>query len=282
MQSLTKQLKELKKRQKLEGHPISKHLRQVAQDRFQDVLKERKEQQEEQQKIKAADAEDKRALHLAKSREYLARQAAISTEQKWKKQRLEEAAAEKEFKSNLKQFHANIATVVAKHLMAELEKFKAEGAADELKANVQKPAVTARGKQRKNLPLFSCMEKGETVAREVEPKVFRYIGSLVQAPGMSHHNCTCSEALEWVMCKGKRMYQHKTGVTGVGPVLKELLEFTLPYYEHACGQRWSAQTLLQEADYNVDFAYLAGVWRYSHALGPTYFPGGVREWPPDL
>ena len=98
MQSLTKQLKDLKKRQKLEGQPISMHLRQVAQDRFQDVLKERKEQQEEQQKIKAADAEEKRALHLAKSREYLARQAAISTEQKWKKQRLEEAAAEKEFK----------------------------------------------------------------------------------------------------------------------------------------------------------------------------------------
>ena len=282
MQSLTKQLKELKKRQKLEGHPISKHLRQVAQDRFQDVLKERKEQQEEQQKVKAADAEEKRALHLAKSREYLARQAAISTEQKWKRQRLEEAAAEKEVKSNLKHFHATIATLVAKHLMAELEKFRADGAADELKANVQDPAVTARGKAKKTLPLFSCMEKGETVAREVDPKVFRYIGSIVQAPGMSHHNCTCSEALEWVMCKGKRMYQHAYGVNGVGPVLKELLEFTLPYYEHACGKRWSAQTLLQEADYNVDFAYLAGVWRYSHALGPTYFPGGVREWPPNL
>ena len=126
------------------------------------------------------------------------------------------------------------------------------------------------------------MEKGETVAREVDPKVFRHIGSLVQAPGMSHHNCTCSEALEWVMCKAKRMYQHAYGVNGVGPVLKELLEFTLPYYEHVCGKRWSAQSLLQEADYNVDFAYLAGVWRYSHALGPTYFPGGVREWPPDL
>ena len=117
------------------------------------MLKERKEQQEHQQKIKAADAEEKRALHLAKSREYLARQAAISTEQKWKKQRLEEAAADKEVKSNLKHFHANIATWVAKHLMAELVKFRPEGAADELKANVQKPAVTARGKQRKNRPL---------------------------------------------------------------------------------------------------------------------------------
>ena len=281
MQSLTKQLKELKKRQKLEGQPISKHLRQVAQDRFEDVLKERKEQQEHQQKVKAADAEEKRALHLAKSREYLARQAAISTEQKWKRQRLEEAAAEKEVKSMLRQFHANIATVVAKHLMAELEKFKAEGAADELKANVQRIDVKRRGKGRKYLPLFSCMEKGETVAREVDPKVFRHIGSLVD-PSMSHHNCFCSEAFEWLMCKGKRMYQHKTGVTGVGPILQELLQFTLPYYDHVCGERWSAGTLLQEADYNVDFTYLAGVWRYSHALGPTYFPGGVREWPPDL
>ena len=199
MQSLTKQLKELKKRQKLEGHPISKHLRQVAQDRFQDVLKERKEQQEEQQKVKAADAEEKRALHLAKSREYLARQAAISAEQKWKKQRLEEAAADKEVKSNLEKSTRISPRGWPTTSWRSLEKFRADGAADELKANVQDPAVTARGKAKKTLPLFSCMEKGETVAREVDPKVFRYIGSLVQAPGMSHHNCTCSEALEWVM-----------------------------------------------------------------------------------
>ena len=281
MQSLTKQLKELKKRQKLEGHPISKHLRQVAQDRFQDVLQQRKEQPEEKKKLRAADVEERRTIHAAKSREYLARQAAIKTEQAWKKQRLEDAAAEKTIKAHLKQFHENIATLVAKHLMTELPKFSPE-AAKQLKANAQRPDVKTRGRARKNLPLFSCMEKGETVVREVDPKVFRYIGSLVQAPGMSHHNCICSEALEWVMCKGQRMYQHKTGVTGVGPVLKELLEFTLPYYEHVCGKRWSAQSLLQEADYNVDFAYLAGVWRYSHALGPTYFPGGVREWPPNL
>ena len=281
MQSLTRQLKDLKKRNKLEGHPISKYLREVAHDRFQDVLKRRKEQEEYKQKVKAADAEEKRKLHDAKSREYVSRQAAVNTEQAWKRQRLEDDAAQKKIKSNLKQFHEEIAALVAKHLMAELKKFSPESA-DQLNANAQKLEVVNRGKARRNLPLFSCMEKGETVAREVDPKVFRYIGSLVQAPGMSHHNCTCSEAFEWVMCKGQRMYQHAYGVNGVGPVLKELLEFTLPYYEHACGKRWSAQSLLQEADYNVDFAYLAGVWRYSHALGPTYFPGGVREWPPNL
>ena len=74
----------------------------------------------------------------------------------------------------------------------------------------------------------------------------------------------------------------KDGAIGVGPVLKELLEHTLPYYEHVCGQRWSVGIGLQDADYNVDSAYMSGVWRYSHALGPTYFPGGVREWPPNL
>jgi len=82
-------------------------------------------------------------------------------------------------------------------LMTELPKFSPE-AAKQLKANAQKPEVMGRGRARKNLPLFSCMEKGETVAREVDPKVFRYIGSLVQAPSMSHHNCikNCSEAFE--------------------------------------------------------------------------------------
>ena len=110
--------------------------------------------------------------------------------------------------------------------------------------------------------------------------MFRFIGSCVEAVSMRKHNCVCSEALEWLMCKGKRMYQHRLGVTGVSAVLTELLDFTLPYYEHVCGKRWSAGTLLQEADYNVDFAYLAGVWRYSHAFGAAYFPHGVREWPP--
>ena len=105
MQSLTRQLKELKKRNKLEGRPISKYLREVAHDRFQDVLKQRKEQEEYKQKVKAADAEEKRKLHNAKSREYVSRQAAVNTEQAWKRQRLEDDAAQKKFKSNLKQFH---------------------------------------------------------------------------------------------------------------------------------------------------------------------------------
>ena len=83
MQTLTQQLKELKKRKNLEGRPISKHLREVAHDRFQDVLKQRKEQEEYKQKVKAADAEEKRKLHDAKAREYVSRQAAVNTEQAW-------------------------------------------------------------------------------------------------------------------------------------------------------------------------------------------------------
>ena len=93
-------------------------------------------------------------------------------------------------------------------------------------------------------------------------------------------DCVCSEAFEWLICKAKRLYQTKHGVTRVGGVLQEILEHTLPYYEHVCGKRWSVGTLLQEAEYNVDFAYLPGVWRYSHALGGTAFPCGVRQWPP--
>ena len=281
MQSLNRQLQELKKRNKLEGRPISQHLRHLAKARFEDVVKERQEQQEHQQKLRAADAEDKRKLHEAKSREYLAKQAAVRTEQAWKKQRVKDEADQKQVKSNLKRFHQEIATLVAKHLMQELAKFSpADGQA--LKDNVQQKEVLNRGKARKKLPCFSCMEAGETVEREIDPKVFRYIGSVTEAANMSKHNCVCSESLEWLMCKGLRMYQHKDGVTGVGRVLKELLEHTLPYYEHVCCPRWSVSTLLQEADYNVDAAYLAGVWRYSHAVGEAYFPIGVRQWPPDF
>ena len=151
-----------------------------------------------------------------------------------------------------------------------------------LKAHVETKEVRNKGKARKNLPFFSCMEAGETVEREIDPKVFRYIGSVTLAPDMSKQNCVCSEAFEWLMCSGKRMYQHKSGVTGVGGVLKELLDHVCPYYEHVCYPRWSVGTLLTDADYNVDFAFLAGVWRYSHAVGEDYFPCGVRQWPPAL
>ncbi len=281
MKSLTLQLKELKKKNKLGGRPISQHLRQLAQDRFQDVLDKRKEQTEHKRKVQAADAAEKRKLHEAKTREYLAKQAAAKTEQAWKKKRLDDEAAEKKVKSNLKSFHEQIAELVAKHLMSELKKFSPEDS-NALKAHIKKPEVQARGKARKHLPLFTCMEKGETVAREVDPKVFRYIGSCVDTASMAKHNCDCSEAFEWLMCNGMRMYQHKEGVTGVGPVLHQLLNQTLPHYDHVCGHRWKSSVLLQEAGYNVDFAYLSGVWRYSHALGATYFPCGVRVWPPDF
>ena len=208
MKSLTLQLKELKKKNKLGGRPIAQHLRQLAQDRFQDVLDKRKEQTEHKRKVQAADAEEKRKLHEAKTREYLAKQAAAKTEHAWKKQRLDDEAAEKKVKSNLKSFHEQIAELVAKHLMSELKKFSPEES-KALKAHIKKPEVQARGKARKNLPLFTCMEKGETVEREVDPKVFRYIGSCVEVASGRKHNCVCSEALEWLMCNGMRMYQHK-------------------------------------------------------------------------
>ena len=281
MESLTHQLKALKKKEQLEGRPISQHLRHLAKNRFDDIVKEREAQNELQRKAKAADAEQKAKLHEAKTREYLAKQAAVRTEQAWKRQRLQEQSDEKKIKANLKSFHGQIATVVAKYLMNELTKFSPEhGAA--LKAHVETKEVRNKGKARKNLPFFSCMEAGETVEREIDPKVFRYIGSVTLATDMSKQNCVCSEAFEWLMCKGKRMYQHASGVTGVGGVLKELLDHVCPYYEHVCYPRWSVGTLLTDADYNVDFAFLAGVWRYSHAVGADYFPGGVRQWPPAL
>ena len=53
-----------------------------------------------------------------------------------------------------------------------------------------------------------------------------------------------------------------------------------PKYDSVCGQRWPAYELLNEQGFNLDFAFLAGVWRYSRALGAA-FPEGLPDvWPP--
>ncbi len=69
------------------------------------------------------------------------------------------------------------------------------------------------------------------------------------------------------------------GMTEIA-VLSTLWQRTLPFYEQLCGSRWNAHECLVEAWYNLDLAFLAGVWRYSHAVGIELFPCGVLVWPP--
>ena len=60
--------------------------------------------------LKTLDTENQRKVHDAKSREYLARQAALQTEQAFKKRKLEEEIEKKKIQKDFLDFHTNIAT----------------------------------------------------------------------------------------------------------------------------------------------------------------------------
>ena len=141
------------------------------------------------------------------------------------------------------------------------------------------PDVRRRGTRRFFLPEFTAMEPGDRVKKDVEPKVFRKIGTSVGGPGSSRLNCVASEPFEWLMCQQKRLYQTPHTVNGVASALTDFVNRTLPHYDIVVGERFKATELLLECDLIVDFAYLAGVWQYSNALGDK-FPPGVRQWPP--
>ena len=87
-----------------------------------------------------------------KTNEYLAKQAACQAEQAWKKQRLREEKEAKEQDNSLKEFHDNIASWVAKQLLA---KVRGMGAADKavLTAKCHTEEVLTRGKAKR---FFLC------------------------------------------------------------------------------------------------------------------------------
>ena len=86
-----------------------------------------------------------------------------------------------------------------------------------------------------------------------------------------------SETFEWEICNSKRLYSIPDG--GVA-VLDKTLGKVCPYYSDVVGQRWPAMQLLKEQNCNLDFAFLAGVWRYSRALGDAFPEGLPNCWPP--
>ncbi|CAE7467252.1 pip [Symbiodinium sp. CCMP2592] len=62
-------------------------------------------------------------------------------------------------------------------------------------------------------------------------------------------------------------------------LLDQLLRNTCPGYESLCSKRWSGRALLEESQNIADIAFLAGVFRFSAAVGVTAFPLGLHEWP---
>ena len=87
-----------------------------------------------------------------------------------------------------------------------------------------------------------------------------------------------SDSLEWVMCLGDRLASKPVGNDAMH-YLSKLLRTCCPSYLQVL-KRFGPATLLFRNNYNLDLAFLEGVWRYTAAVGRACFPQGLYAWPP--
>ena len=86
-----------------------------------------------------------------------------------------------------------------------------------------------------------------------------------------------SEPFEWVMCNFSKL----TARSGDAILwFSKFLRECCPKYMDLFDARFGPAVLVQSNGYNLDLAFLEGVWRYTHAVGKDWFPQGLYAWPP--
>ena len=121
------------------------------------------------------------------------------------------------------------------------------------------------------LPNFKCHHEGASGV--LHEGVFRRVGTHKETTG-AVQALFASEAFEWDLCGGGRLYATR-GITGI-ELRGRMLSKVCPHYTQVCGNRWGERELVKEEQGCLDFAFLAGVWRYSRALGAS-FPDGLPD-----
>ena len=174
--------------------------------------------------------------------------------------------------------------IIARHVLSHLKE-KAAARDRTAKAALLATCATEAARQRGSrgaaafrLPQFWRHDSDPEVLVQYQDRVFRRVGEVQDRSG-AKMAVFASEEFEWVLCGGTRLYALR-GSCGPTDLLTRALEQVCPRYCDVCGRRWPAIELLKEQLSCLDFAFLAGVWRYSRALGPS-FPDGLPDcWPP--
>ena len=272
-QDFTKKIAKAKKERTLKT-PLAQHLRELSDMRHNAEKEEGLKRKEQENAIKAADRGDKRKLLEAQIERDRGRRACVVAEREEKARKQKEAHDAKEKLNDAARFQKIIAHLVLKKLKQQ-GAVRSPAARDAIKDACHSQSVRRKGSASGstfNLPNFYKYEGVE----EIQPRVFRRVGTHKDVTG-SVIPLFASETFEWEICNSKRLYAIPDG--GVA-VLTNTLGKVCPYYSDVVGQRWPAMQLLKEQDCNLDFAFLAGVWRYSRALGDSFPEGLPNCWPP--
>ena len=86
-----------------------------------------------------------------------------------------------------------------------------------------------------------------------------------------------SEPLEWVMCNFTKLAAKPEDAMYY---FSMFLRACCPKYMDLFESRFGPAVLVESSGYNLDLAFLDGVWRYTHAVGKDCFPQGLYAWPP--
>ena len=174
--------------------------------------------------------------------------------------------------------------IIARHVLSHLKE-KATARDLTAEAALQEACATEIARRRGSqgaaffrLPQFWRHDNDPESLGRYQDRVFRRVGEVKDRSG-AKVVVFASEEFEWVLCGGTRMYALGGSHTHDG-MLTRALEQACHRYCDVCARRWPVMELLKDQLHCLDFAFLAGVWRYSRALGPS-FPDGLPDyWPP--
>ena len=277
---LAKRLAKKKKESRVKNTALGQHLQQVGEMRRAKEKAEMQEAKASERAFKEADAEAQRKIAAAQLETERVRRETKVLEIQEKEKEEQKKKDFKETEQRAQRFQKGIARHVLSHLREKAAARDATARAA-LKEACTTPLVRKRGCRSAvafQLPQFWRHDSEPESLGRYQDRVFRRVGEIQRGSG-ERLAVFASEEFEWALCGGTRMYAVR-GHHGPADMITRALEQVCPRYCDVCGSRWPAIELLKEQHSCLDFAFLAGVWRYSRALGPA-FPDGLPDcWPP--
>ena len=228
---------------------------------------------------KAREAEEKKLkaeIALRKKDAEIARSAGVAAAAEARQKLLDLEArkrAEKARKETEKERESLLRTHYAAHLAEGLQRYlydadKGAGRSARLRTVVAKHIAKRRGEVRVGVPMFW----GES---NVGLRNVTHVPHGKRRRGTQGADVHASPSLSDLLFKSGIIGGHEPKYA-----FKRLLQALCPMYFDLFHVRYGMETLLTDSRHNLDLAFVAAVWRYTHVVGKEQYRFGVDAWPP--